>query len=47
MKSIKQRISDNQDFYNGVTVGIGIGFFAAMMLVARGAIIAVPTREVY
>jgi len=33
MKSLKDRISENQDFYNGVAVGILIGSTGLLFLI--------------
>ena len=42
MKPIKDRIRENQDFYNGITVGVAIGVMGALMLVSRGVIVNIP-----
>jgi len=36
MKSLKDRIKDNQDFYNGITVGILLGGFGVLTLITKG-----------
>lgn len=46
MKSIKDRISDNQDFYNGVTLGVALGAVVVLTLVSNGVVgRAVNTRQ--
>ena len=44
MKPVKERIKENQDFFNGVSVGVAIGVVGAMMLVSRGVIVSTPTN---
>ena len=43
MKPIKDRIKENQDFFNGVSVGVAIGVVGSMILVSRGIVVSAPT----
>lgn len=45
MKPIRQSISENQDFYNGVGVGLTLGVFVAAMLLTRGRVMPVYMKS--